>query len=138
MCTSVERVTPIIPLCEVHSLMLPLSADTMYYAEDVSELFSSNIFSPCLGVQATARKELTVTIPSEYMPEEWSFFFRLRVDTELGGSSEVGVPVYKSSTEQLVSKVSHLRHLFIAFMSSLKKNNCISPTPTLVDWRMHQ
>ncbi|CAN0003126.1 unnamed protein product [Pylaiella littoralis] len=55
--------------------------------------------------EAAARNKLTVTIPSEYMPEERSFIFRLRVDTALGGSAEVGAVVYKSSVELLVSKV---------------------------------
>lgn len=43
--------------------------------------------SPCL-VQAGARNEVDITIPTEYTPLQASIFFVLQAETELGGSSE--------------------------------------------------
>lgn len=57
------------------------------------------------SLQASTTKHLTVTIPSEYLQQQSTFSFVLRVDTVLGGSSEATVDVYKSSQEVLVSKV---------------------------------
>lgn len=69
------------------------------------------------AVQASATNALTVTIPSEYMPQQTSIAFVLRVDTELGGSSEVEVVVYKSSVELPVLKVRRAAHMFFSYVA---------------------
>ncbi|CAM9806997.1 unnamed protein product, partial [Ectocarpus fasciculatus] len=55
--------------------------------------------------QASSNKELTVTIPSQYLSVHNTFSFVLKVDTVLGGSSEAAVEVYVSSLGLLVTRI---------------------------------
>lgn len=60
--------------------------------------------------QASNGKKLTLVIPSDYLAQDASFSFGLTVTTDLGGSGEASVTVFKSSQELPALKVGARGH----------------------------
>ena len=60
--------------------------------------------------QASNSKNLTLVIPSDYLAQGTSFSFGLTVTTDLGGSGEASVTIFKSSQELPALKVGVRGH----------------------------